>query len=72
MFATISLIVANVSKQLCDFICPIYFISVIDADLDRLEKREVITKVNYSSWIALIVKVEKHNGSLRIKDFASG
>ena len=38
----------------------------IEAELDRLEKEGVVTKVNWSEWATPIVPVLKPNGSIRI------
>ncbi|XP_035914961.1 uncharacterized protein K02A2.6-like [Anopheles stephensi] len=45
----------------------------VDEELNRLEKEEIISRVNYSAWAAPIVVVRKANGSLRIcGDYSTG
>ena len=45
----------------------------IDAELDRLLKEEIITKVDYSDWATPIVAVQKKDGSVRLcADFSTG
>ena len=38
----------------------------LDAELDRLEREEVLKKVEFSEWASPIVIVTKRNGDLRI------
>ncbi|XP_055623231.1 uncharacterized protein K02A2.6-like [Toxorhynchites rutilus septentrionalis] len=45
----------------------------VDRELDRLEKLDIITPVDYSEWAAPIVVVRKSNGSIRIcGDYSTG
>ncbi|XP_062698942.1 uncharacterized protein K02A2.6-like [Aedes albopictus] len=45
----------------------------VDQELDRLEKLDIITPVDYSEWAAPIVVVRKANGSIRIcGDYSTG
>ncbi|XP_062540765.1 uncharacterized protein K02A2.6-like [Armigeres subalbatus] len=45
----------------------------VDLELDRLEKLNIITPVEYSEWAAPIVVVRKANGSIRIcGDYSTG
>ncbi|XP_049301295.1 uncharacterized protein K02A2.6-like [Anopheles funestus] len=45
----------------------------VEAELDRLQKLNVITPVEYSEWAAPIVVVRKSNGKLRIcGDYSTG
>ncbi|XP_055615053.1 uncharacterized protein K02A2.6-like [Toxorhynchites rutilus septentrionalis] len=45
----------------------------VDRELDRLEKFNIITPVDYSEWAAPIVVVRKSNGSIRIcGDYSTG
>ena len=38
----------------------------VDAELDRLEKQGILTKVDWSDWATPIVPVAKKSGSVRI------
>ncbi|XP_055615107.1 uncharacterized protein K02A2.6-like [Toxorhynchites rutilus septentrionalis] len=45
----------------------------VDEELDRLERLNIISPVNYSEWAAPIVVVRKANGSIRIcGDYSTG
>ncbi|XP_062560524.1 uncharacterized protein K02A2.6-like [Armigeres subalbatus] len=45
----------------------------VDQELDRLEKLNIITPVDYSEWAAPIVVVRKANGTIRIcGDYSTG
>ncbi|XP_058822868.1 uncharacterized protein K02A2.6-like [Topomyia yanbarensis] len=47
--------------------------SAVDQELDRLEKLNIITLVDYSEWAAPIVVVRKANGNIRIcGDYSTG
>ncbi|XP_055529485.1 uncharacterized protein K02A2.6-like [Wyeomyia smithii] len=47
--------------------------NTVDDELDRLERMNIITPVDYSEWAALIVVVRKANGSIRIcEDYSTG
>ena len=39
---------------------------VIEAEPDRLEKEEVVTKVSHSGWAAPVVVVPKADGGIRL------
>ncbi|XP_058827863.1 uncharacterized protein LOC131687786 [Topomyia yanbarensis] len=47
--------------------------SAVDQELDKLEKLNIITPVDYSEWAAPIVVVRKANGNIRIcGDYSTG
>ncbi|XP_065074491.1 uncharacterized protein K02A2.6-like [Ochlerotatus camptorhynchus] len=46
---------------------------IVDDELDRLERLQIITPIDYSEWAAPIVVVRKSNGSIRIcGDYSTG
>jgi len=48
-------------------------LSIVDAELSRLEQAGIISPVNYSDWATPIVIVRKKNGQIRIcADYATG
>ncbi|CDW58685.1 Gag Pol polyprotein [Trichuris trichiura] len=52
---------------------PYAVVPLVEAELDRLEKLGVISKVNYSAWAAPLVAVRKRDGRLRLcADFSTG
>lgn len=54
---------------------PVPFTSVekVDAELDRLQKLDIITPVDFSQWAAPIVVVKKPGGKIRIcADYSAG
>ncbi|KFD66374.1 hypothetical protein M514_05772, partial [Trichuris suis] len=52
---------------------PYAVVPLVEAELDRLEKLGVISKVNCSAWAAPLVAVRKRDGRLRLcADFSTG
>ena len=45
---------------------PYALMEAVEKDLERLELLGVVTKVNYSDWMAPIISVPKPDGSVRI------
>lgn len=52
---------------------PYAALPAVEAELDRLEQMQVISRVDFSSWAAPIVAVRKPNGVIRVcADFSTG
>ncbi|XP_055522702.1 uncharacterized protein K02A2.6-like [Wyeomyia smithii] len=52
---------------------PVAMYQAVDDELDRLERKQIITPVDYSEWAAPIVVVRKASGAVRIcGDYSTG